>query len=205
MLCLSVCMFSLYGCSNEDSPTNSDGSFEGLDVTNLKRGDVMGAQYVKNETGQWVPQKITPLSEGDFNVEVANRAWGCCIIGHISENGKTEENEYEGISFDDFSFDKIGECTIFSPDIAFGIKYRYQSSYTYDATTGGLRIQSKDGVWYSQPSYYVIGLEKAEDGVYMWMTSGNFLLRYKETTKDELMKEYPKEWDDYKDQYGNKN
>ena len=69
--------------------------------------------------------------------------------------------------------------------------------------TGGLRIQSKDGVWYSQPSYYVIGLEKAEDGVYMWMTSGDFLLRYKETTKDELMKEYPKEWDDYKDQYGN--
>ena len=49
MLCLSVCMFSLYGCSNEDSPTNSDGSFEGLDVTNLKRGDVVGAKYVKNE------------------------------------------------------------------------------------------------------------------------------------------------------------
>ena len=201
MLCLSVCMFSLYGCSNEDSPTNSDGSFEGLDVTNLKRGDVVGAKYVKNEAGQWVPQKITPLSEGDFNVEVANRAWGCCIIGHISENGKTEENEYEGISFDDFSFDKIGECTIFSPDIAFGIKYRYQSLYTYDAMTGGLRIQGTDGAWYN-PSY-VIGLEKAEDGVYMWMISCDFLLRYKETTKDELMKIYPNEWDDYKDQYRN--
>ena len=94
MLCLSVCMFSLYGCSNEDSPTNSDGSFEGLDVTNLKRGDVVGAQYVKNETGHWVPLKFTPLSEGDFNVEVTNRAW-VSYIWHISENGKTEVNEYD--------------------------------------------------------------------------------------------------------------
>ena len=68
MLCLSVCIFSLYGCFGEDS-------FEGLDVTNLKRSDVVGAKYVKNETGHWVPLKFTPLSEGEFNVEVANRAW----------------------------------------------------------------------------------------------------------------------------------
>ena len=135
-------------------------------------------------------------------MEVTNRAW-VSYIWHISENGKTEVNEYEGISFEDFSFDKIGECTIYNPDIAFGIKYRYQSLYTYDAMTGGLRRQGEGGAWYN-PSY-VIGLEKAEDGVYMWMISCDFLLRYKETTKDELMKEYPKEWDDYKDQYGNKN
>ena len=90
MLCLSVCMLSLYGCSNEDSPTNSDGSFEGLDVTNLKRGDVVGAKYVKNETGHWVPLKFTPLSEGEFNVEVTNRAWGSYESWDINESVKAK-------------------------------------------------------------------------------------------------------------------
>ena len=205
MLCLSVCMFSLYGCSNEDSPTNSDGSFEGLDVTNLKRGDVVGAQYVKNEAGHWLPLKFTPLSEGDFNVEVTNRAWRRVEKWFMNEKGKAEKPEFPevggGHSLPSLSFDEIGECTAYDThDVT--PPYRYQTPYKYDAATGAFSLISPwIGNWHTPG--FVIGLEFKDGKAYLWATCQFSLDCYEETTKDELMKIYPYEWDEIKDRYEN--
>ena len=203
MLCLSVCMFSLYGCSNEDSPTNSDGSFEGLDVTNLKRGDVVGAQYVKNEAGYWVPLKFTPLSEGDFNVEVTNRAWFHIDEWMINEKGKTEKEELEdgdimlGWGWCNYSFERIGECTVFI-DCDACPRYRFQSPYKYDAVTGAFSRTNEDG-GDMYIDFYVLGLEKKDGKTYLWTSDRQEVECYIETTKEYLMEEYPYEWDEVKE------
>ena len=202
MLCLSVCMFSLYGCSNEDSPTNSDGSFEGLDVTNLKRGDVVGAKYVKNEAGQWVPQKITPLSEGEFNVEVTNRAWRHAGKWVINEKGKAKKFSYEdmnGWGWFNYSFERIGECTVFL-DCDASYRYRFQSTYKYDAVTGAFSRTNEDG-GDMYIDFYVLGLEKKDGKTYLWTSDRQEVECFVETTKDELMEEYPYEWDEIKEMF----
>ena len=203
MLCLSVCIFSLYGCSNEDSPTNSDGSFEGLDVTNLKRGDVVGAQYVKNETGHWVPLKFTPLSEGEFNVEVANRAWRYAEEWVINEKGKAKkynEEDILGWGWFNYSFERIDECTVFYDSDAYPWTIRYQSPYKYDAVTGAFsRTNENGGDMYVY--FYVLGLEKKDGETYLWTSNSQYVECFVETTKDELMEEYPYEWDEIKEMF----
>ena len=192
MLCLSVCMFSLYGCFGEDS-------FEGLDVTNLKRGDVVGAKYVKNETGHWIPLKFTPLSEDEFNVEVANRAWRRAEMWVINEKGKAKKFSYEGIDgwgWFNYSFDRIGECTVFFDSDAYPWTIRYQSPYKYDAVTGAFSRTDREGFWFT--SAYVLGLEKKDGKTYLWTSNSQEVECYVETTKDELMKG-TKEWDEVKE------
>ena len=194
MLCLSVCMFSLYGCSNEDS-------FEGLDVTNLKRDDVVGAKYVKNETGHWVPLKFTPLSEGEFNVEVANRAWRHAEEWVINEKGKAKKFSYEdmnGWGWFNYSFERIGECTVFL-DCDASYRYRFQSTYKYDAVTGAFSRTNEDG-GDMYVYFYVLGLEKKDGKTYLWTSDSQEVECYVETTKDELMKG-TKEWDEVKEMF----
>ena len=201
MLCLSVCMFSLYGCFGEDS-------FEGLDVTNLKRGDVVGAQYVKNEAGYWVPLKFTPLSEGEFNVEVTNRAWGSYESWDINESGKAKAKKpvkledgnimLGGVGWHNYSFDKIGECTVYVWTDAYPINYRYQSTYKYDAVTGAFSRTNEDG-GDMYIDFYVLGLEKKDGKTYLWTSDRQEVECYIETTKEYLMEEYPYEWDEVKE------
>ncbi|MDD6472023.1 MAG: hypothetical protein PUF62_03155 [Bacteroidales bacterium] len=201
MLCLSVCIFSLYGCFGEDS-------FEGLDVTNLKRSDVVGAKYVKNETGHWVPLKFTPLSEDEFNVEVTNRAWFHIDEWMINEKGKTEKEELEvgdimlGGGSWNYSFDKIGECTVYVLSDAYPTHYRFQSLYRYDAATGAFSHTNENGgdlyVY-----FYVLGLEKKDGETYLWTSSNQCVDCYVETTKESLMEVCPYDWEYFKDRHEN--
>ena len=162
----------------------------------------MGAKYVKNETGHWVPLKFTPLSEGEFNVEVANRAWRHAEKLVINEKGKAKKFSYEGIDgwgWCNYSFDRIDECTVFYDSDAYPWTIRYQSPYKYDAVTGAFSRTDKDGgdlyVY-----FYVLGLEKKDGKTYLWTSDSQEVECYVETTKDELMKG-TKEWDEVKEMF----
>ena len=49
--------------------------------------------------------------------------------------------------------------------------------------------------------FYVLGLEKKDGETYLWTSNSQYVECFVETTKDELMEEYPYEWDEIKEMF----